>query len=105
MTGITLSSADLDPRRRRILFRCWHRGIREMDLVLGQFAEAELATLSEVELDELEAIMAEEDNDLLRWVMGTWPLPDRFRTPMFERIVAYKPDFDRKFSEYFGTPE
>ncbi len=42
MTGVTLSSADLDPRRRRILFRCWHRGIREMDLVFGQFAEDEM---------------------------------------------------------------
>lgn len=57
MTGISRTSADLDPRRRRILFRAWHRGIREMDLILGQFAEAELATLSEAELDELEAIM------------------------------------------------
>ncbi len=33
--GLVRTSADLDPRRRRILYRCWHRGIREMDLVLG----------------------------------------------------------------------
>jgi antitoxin CptB len=94
MTGVTLSSAGLDPRRRRILFRCWHRGIREMDLVFGQFAENEIANLSEAELDEFEAIMAEEDNDLVRWVMGTWPVPERFQTPMFARIAAFKPDFE-----------
>jgi antitoxin CptB len=94
MTGVTLSSADLDPRRRRILFRCWHRGIREMDLVFGQFAERELSGLSEAELDEFETIMAEEDNDLVRWIMGTWPVPERFHTPMFERLCAYKPDFE-----------
>ncbi|KQV81508.1 succinate dehydrogenase assembly factor 2 [Rhizobium sp. Root1220] len=94
MTGITLSSADLDPRRRRILFRCWHRGIREMDLVFGQFAEKEIAELSEVELDEFETIMAEEDNDLVRWIMGTWPVPARFQTPMFDRLAAYRPDFE-----------
>jgi antitoxin CptB len=41
MTGTTRSSADLDPRRRRILVRAWRRGIREMDLVIGGFAEAE----------------------------------------------------------------
>ncbi|MBB4277282.1 FAD assembly factor SdhE [Rhizobium mongolense] len=93
MTGVTLSSAGLDPRRRRILFRCWHRGLREMDLVFGQFAEAEVATLSEAELDELETIMGEEDNDLLRWVMGTWPVPERLQTPMFQRLAAFKPDF------------
>jgi len=101
MTGVTLTSAGLDPRRRRILFRCWHRGLREMDLVFGQFAEAEIATLSEAELDEFETIMAEEDNDLVRWVMGTWPVPERFQTPMFARLCAYKPDFDKPLR----TPE
>jgi antitoxin CptB len=101
MTGVTLTSAGLDPRRRRILFRCWHRGIREMDLVFGQFAEAEVARLSEAELDEFETIMAEEDNDLVRWIMGTWPVPERFQTPMFARIAAYKPDFDKPLR----TPE
>lgn len=95
MTGISRTSADLDPRRRRILFRAWHRGIREMDLVLGQFAEAELSGLSEVELDELEIIMAEEDNDLIKWIIGEKPVPERYQTPMFARIAAYRPDFER----------
>ncbi|MDW9356193.1 succinate dehydrogenase assembly factor 2 [Sinorhizobium meliloti] len=94
MTGISRTSADLDPRRRRILFRAWHRGIREMDLILGQFAEAELAALSEAELDELEAIMGEEDNDLVRWITGEKPPPERYATELFFRIAAYRPDFD-----------
>lgn len=105
MTGVTLSSAGLDPRRRRILFRCWHRGLREMDLVFGQFAEAEIATLSDAELDELETIMGEEDNDLVRWVMGTWPVPERFQTPMFERIAAFKPDFEYPADTASRKPE
>lgn len=94
MTGITRTSADLDPRRKRILFRAWHRGIREMDLVFGQFADNELAGLAEGDLDELETIMAEEDNDLVKWVVGEWPVPERYRTPLFERIISYRPDFD-----------
>ncbi|MEF0942307.1 FAD assembly factor SdhE [Rhizobium sp. BR 362] len=94
MTGLTLSSADLDPRRRRILFRCWHRGIREMDLVFGQFADNELPGLTEAELDEFERIMAEEDNDLVKWILGTQPVPEHLRTPLFMRLAAYKPDFD-----------
>ncbi len=94
MTGISRTSADLDPRRRRILYRCWHRGIREMDLVLGQFAEAELADLSDVEMDELETIMREEDNDLVTWITGAVALPERFDTPLFARIASYRPDFD-----------
>lgn len=94
MTGLSRTSADLDPRRRRILFRAWHRGIREMDLVFGQFAEAEIANLDEEGLDELEVIMAEEDNDLVKWITGEKPVPERFRTPLFSRIAAYRPDFD-----------
>lgn len=94
MTGLTRSSADLDPRCRRILYRCWHRGIREMDLVLGQFAEAEIADLSLADLDELEVFMAEEDHDLVRWITGADPLPERYQTPLFAKIASYSPDFD-----------
>src|SRR5262245_9557261 len=105
MTGVTLSSADLDPRRRRILFRCWHRGIREMDLVFGQFADNELPALSEEELDEFERIMAEEDNDLNRWILGTLPVPEHLKTPLFSRIAAYKPDFEEITAKLLGKAE
>lgn len=93
MTGLVKSSADLDPRRRRILFRCWHRGIREMDLVFGRFAEAEIGRFSDAELDEFEAIMGEDDHDLHAWITGAKPLPEHLRTPLFARIAAYTPDF------------
>lgn len=94
MTGTTRSSADLDPRRRRILVRAWRRGIREMDLVIGGFADAEIAGLSDAELDQLEELMAEEDADIFRWVTGEAETPERFRTALFERMRAYVPDFD-----------
>ncbi|SMF69086.1 antitoxin CptB [Xaviernesmea oryzae] len=94
MTGLARTSADLDPRRRRILYRCWHRGIREMDLVFGSFAEAEIGRLSDAELDEFEAIMGEDDNDLHAWITGAKPLPEHLRTPLFARVAAYTPDFD-----------
>jgi antitoxin CptB len=94
MTGTTRSSADLDPRRRRILVRAWRRGIREMDLVIGGFADAEIAGLGDAELDQLEELMAEEDADIFRWVTGEAETPERFRTPLFDRMRAYVPDFN-----------
>jgi antitoxin CptB len=100
MTGLVRSSADLDPRRRRILFRAWHRGIREMDLMLGQFCEAEIADLSDAQLDELEHIMAEEDNDLIKYITGADPVPSHLNTPLFERIAALRPDFSPVLSEH-----
>ncbi|KQV34380.1 MULTISPECIES: succinate dehydrogenase assembly factor 2 [unclassified Rhizobium] len=102
MTGISRTSADLDPRRRRILYRCWHRGIREMDLVFGQFAEAEIAALPDEALDELETIMAEEDNDLVKWITGEKPVPEQYRTPLFERIASYRPDFEESHPDRKG---
>src|SRR6266702_1601543 len=57
MTGSTRSSSGLDDRRKRLLFRCWHRGTREMDLLLGRFADAEIAILAEAELAELERVL------------------------------------------------
>src|SRR4051794_15146948 len=64
MSGMTRTSADLDPRRRRILFRAWHRGIREMDLILGRFADAAIDALSEPELDAFEQLIEVPDRDL-----------------------------------------
>lgn len=92
MTGTTRTSAELDPRRRRTLFRAWHRGIREMDLIFGQFADTELATISADDLDEFEAILSEDDNDLFRWISGESPLPERLDTPLFARIAAFRPE-------------
>lgn len=89
MTGSTLSSAELDYRRRKLLFRSWHRGMREVDLVLGSFADAEIATLGEADLAVYEALMAEPDGDLLKWVTGEQPVPAQHDTPLFERVKTY----------------
>ncbi|GGF23370.1 hypothetical protein GCM10011321_13440 [Youhaiella tibetensis] len=62
-------------RRRRMRYRAWHRGTREMDLILGPYADAHIEGLPEAELDRLEKLMNEEDTDLLKWIMGQEPVP------------------------------
>lgn len=89
MTGTTRSSNGLDDRRKRILFRCWHRGTREMDLILGRFADAEIADLSEVELTELETLLEVNDPDLYAAIVGDRQLPAEVTGPLFARIKAY----------------
>jgi antitoxin CptB len=84
-----LSSADLDPRRRRILFRAWHRGMREMDILYGQFADKELPGLPDAQLDELEALMDLPDRDVLMWLTGEAPLPNDYDTTVFRQIKAF----------------
>jgi antitoxin CptB len=66
MTGTTRSSAGLDDRRKRLLFRCWHRGTREMDLILGGFADMHIGDLSDQDIEELENLLEVPDPDLYR---------------------------------------
>ena len=81
-----LSSEGLDARRRRLLFRCRHRGIREMDFVLGRFADAELARLTDAEMDVLESWLDIPDQQIFAWVNGSEPVPGDIDTPMFRRL-------------------
>jgi len=89
MTGTTRSSGDLDPRRKRLLFRCWHRGTREMDMILGPFADAAIADLSDAELDELEALIEVPDVDLYAAFSGGAPLPEGQADGLFRRIQGF----------------
>jgi antitoxin CptB len=90
MTGTTRSSNGLDDRRKRLLFRCWHRGTREMDLILGRFADAEIGGLADLELTQLEELVALEDPNLYPAFVGETLLPEQFRTPLFERIKLFR---------------
>lgn len=89
MTGTTRSSSGLDDRRKRLLFRCWHRGTREMDLILGRFADAEIGNLSEPELIELERLLEVNDPDLYAAVTGDKVLPADVAGALFVRIKAF----------------
>ena len=88
MTGSTRSSGGLDDRRKRLLFRCWHRGTREMDLILGRFADAEIANLSDHELAELERLIEIPDPDLYAALTGDRPLAPEEAGTMCERIKS-----------------
>ena len=81
---------ELSMRRRRLRYRAWHRGTKEMDLVLGPFADAHLERLDTPELDRLEALMDEEDTDLLKWVMGQEPVPPDADAALLHTIIAYR---------------
>jgi antitoxin CptB len=92
MTGSTRSSGGLDERRKRLLFRCWHRGTREMDLILGRFADAEIANLSDDELAQLEQLIDVPDPDLYAAVSGNAVLAPEFANGLFERIKSFRVD-------------
>jgi antitoxin CptB len=92
VTGTRISSEGLDGRRRRILFRSWHRGIREMDLVLGRFADAQLSALSEAELDDYERLLEIPDQQFFAWVSGAETVSADYDTAMFRRLRDFHRD-------------
>ena len=89
MTGTTRSSDGLDVRRRKILFRAWHRGMREMDLILGRFADQHIEGLSEAELAEFESLMDLPDGEVLTWLTGEAPVPLVHDGPLFGRLRTF----------------
>jgi antitoxin CptB len=89
MTGSTRSSEGLSERQRRLLFRSWHRGIRETDLVLGRFADAHIADLSDGDMDIYERLLEVPDHDLYVWVTGEAAIPAEHRSDLLDRIVRF----------------
>jgi antitoxin CptB len=77
-----------DPRRRRLLFRATHRGTYENDLLIGGFVRDNLGTLTEAEIDALEALMERPDPDLADWLTGRRPIAPEDATSMLLRIRA-----------------
>ncbi|VDS09047.1 Flavinator of succinate dehydrogenase [Paracoccus haematequi] len=57
-----------ETRLRRLKMRSWRRGMKEMDLILGHFADGPLATLGAADLDAYEAVLSENDQDLYLWI-------------------------------------
>jgi antitoxin CptB len=92
MTGSRISSADLDERRSRVLFRAWRRGTREMDFLVGRFADSVLPSISEVDLNDLERLIEVPDADLFGWATGATNVPDNYDTPVFRRMRAFNRD-------------
>ena len=87
MTG--RSSEGLDERRRRLLFRSWHRGIKEVDLVLGGYADARIGGMSEAELEQFEAVLEIPTPDLLSWLMGEQPVPAERNSPVMRQMLSF----------------
>lgn len=79
---------DIAIRRKRLRYRAWHRGTKEMDLILGPFADAHVESYGAAELDRLEALMDEEDPPLLTWVMGQAEPPEHVDREFLDLVIA-----------------
>jgi antitoxin CptB len=89
MPSLQAPDLSLDARQRRILFRSWHRGTRELDLILGRFADAEIAGLCGSELDDYELLLEAQDRDVFSWLTYEAEIPHQYDTPVLRKIRAF----------------
>ncbi len=76
----------LETRRRRLLFRAWHRGIKEVDLIMGNFVEANLETLTADDCAWFERLFEEQDHEILAWVTSSADTPEAFDGPIMDAL-------------------
>lgn len=77
-----------EARLKRMRMRSWRRGTKEMDLVLGPYADAHLAGMDEADLDLFDRLLQENDQDLMAWIMGTAE-PPAWIVPLLTRLTAF----------------
>lgn len=83
---------DLEKKRKQLKFRSWHRGTKEMDLLLGSFADQHLSGFSDEELVLYEQVLELNDLELYNWITGKESPPANMRNPVFGKLLAHKLD-------------
>ncbi len=81
---------DLDNQRKRLYFRSIRRGTKESDLVIGGFAEASLSEMDARQLDQFEALLNENDPEVLAWIIGLTDPPAEFDNEVLEALRKFK---------------
>ena len=84
-------SRDLATRLARAKFRAWHRGTREADYTIGCFFDRHHSGWGEGNLEWFEALLEEEDSDILAWAMGKAQPPEKYEGPLM--LALKKLDF------------
>lgn len=85
-----MMSDALDQRRRKLRFRAWRRGFREMDLLMGSFADDRLDGFSEAQLDQFEHLLAIPDWEVFAWLTAQKTVPDNHASEVLDQLIAFR---------------
>jgi len=80
----------MDAHRRKLRFRAWRRGFREMDLLMGSFADAHIENLDVEGLAEFERLLAIPDWEVYAWLIGQKDVPDNHKGPVLDQLIAFR---------------
>ena len=85
-----MSQTVLDERRRKLKFRAWRRGFREMDLLMGSFADAHLDEMTDDDLSEFERLLSTPDWEVYAWLIGQKAVPGNFQSDLLTRMMTFR---------------
>jgi len=81
---------DIEKKRKRMIFRSWHRGTREMDLVMGSFADRHVLDFTEDELSQYDEMLNHSDPDLYNWITGKEDVPANYACDVMSLLLGHK---------------
>jgi len=79
----------LENTRKKLIFRSWHRGTREIDLLLGRFADAHLPGFDADELQQYEELLINSDPDLYNWITGKEVPPANISSDVLQTLIGF----------------
>lgn len=79
----------MNERGKRLRFRAWRRGFRELDLIMGPFADAHVASLDEQELAAFEGLLDAPDQDVYSWIIGRGAAPPQFEGSLMQKLGRF----------------
>ncbi len=85
-----MTDQTLDLNRKRLRFRSWHRGMRELDLLLGRFAEAHLDAMTAEQLDRYAALLENGDPEIYDWLTGRAAVPPAQNDDVMQLLQRFK---------------
>lgn len=83
------TSEGLDARRKRLLFRAWRRGVREMDLIVGRFADVHIDKFDDAALDDFERLIEVPNDELYAWVTGDVRAPAAADSAVLRALIGF----------------
>ena len=79
----------MNSRRKQLLFRTHHCGLKENDILLGHFADRYILKLNDQQLDDLEILMNQNDIDVMNWIIGKAVVPQQYNTELMRLIQKF----------------
>ena len=88
-------SGSAESHLKGVIYRCQHRGVKELDLLLGGFAKRHLLEFTSSQLALFENLLECPENDLLDWVTGVRPAPEKYQSEVIEKIRKFAQNLEK----------